>query len=168
MGRISVRYKINDPKSIYKPGDAISGKMWVENRAKKEKKLKIVYIGLISSYYKDSYHFNNDMPTIKTLEKWVMDEQSSIRSGQTKQYDFDLTLPDDFGYPKDPNIKNWILGLGFVQQTGRELSLGSNKADGVFLINTKAVKVETVDEYGLNKTSKEEPGKAKFFWEEDE
>ena len=92
LGKIYVRYKIDTPKSLYKPLDEINGTFWIENRGEKDKKLKSIELRLIEFFYKLTHPGKHAVWDIRmnTLKKYPIDKGKTIQSNETIQYGFKI------------------------------------------------------------------------------
>ncbi len=140
-GEIYISYEIPDIKGIYKPGDEISGKIKIENMKKKEAEFKTIEIQLNETYSEKEtkkLHIKGLesklwVPEGGTIKAWEIDSGLVLQSGETKEYDFNITLPQitpKFG----KNIKDWFCSLEFLEKTGLTKSLGAAKEEAIFAL----------------------------------
>jgi len=136
MGKIYVRYEIDNPKSIYKPLDEISGTFWIKNRGEKEKKLKKVEIRLVEWYYIVNLEVKKYfwVPRRNFLNTYPIDKGNPLKVGETMTFNFKIQLPKKWKPRNKHNVKDWHLVLGFFQKTGLAATVGADHETGNFVL----------------------------------
>ena len=139
MPNIYIKYTISNQKTIYNPGDIISGTFSLENRENQDQKLKKVEIKYVEFYYALQRiifkHVWN--PIMNTLKQRVVDKKRIIKAGETLEYAFKFKLPSTWKVQNSQKIKDWKLILCFFEKTGLVSSTG---IDGNGVYEVPAVK----------------------------
>ncbi|MBN1216358.1 MAG: hypothetical protein JXA99_13065 [Candidatus Lokiarchaeota archaeon] len=138
MPEIYISYNINDKKSMYNPGDIISGIFTLENRYFKEQKLKKVIIKYVEYYsLREHILFKHIWsPIMKTLKETVVDKGRIIKAYEKLNYSFKFKMPSEFKERNSPKIKDWKLILCFFEKTGLVSTTGA-EGNGVFEVPIK-------------------------------
>ncbi len=138
MPEIYISYDINDLKTIYNPGDIISGIFSLENRYYKEQKLKKVIIKYVEFYYKNEHILFKNVwnPIMNTLKEAVVDKGRIIKAYEKLDYSFKFKIPSEFTVRDSPKIKEWKLILCFFEKTGLVSTTGA-EGNGVFEVPIK-------------------------------
>ncbi len=133
-GEIYISYEIPDIKGAYKPGDEISGKIKIENMKTKEVEFKTIEIQLNDNYQrKETKKLIRGMenkiwvPEGSTIKAWEIDSGLVLQGGETKEYDFNLTLPQ-ITPQAGKDIRDWHCALEFLINN----SLGAAKEEAIF------------------------------------
>ena len=159
MGKIFCYYSILNAQQIYNPRDTITGIFVVENKGKegkKDQKLKKVEIHLTEKYqeFKVTQTTRSKIVVVKgqvttqkvpkthsawydhskTLAKYQMKKVGLIKSGEIKEFPFEIQLPTTWAPKISGNLRDWHLALEFKQKTGMTLNLGSNPESAYYVL----------------------------------
>ncbi|MBY9007929.1 MAG: hypothetical protein KGD63_14400 [Candidatus Lokiarchaeota archaeon] len=120
MANIYIDYNISNQKSIYQPGDIISGTFSLKNRGNQDEKLKKVIIKYVEYFYSRERVIIKRVwnPIIKTLKETVVDKGRIIKANEKLEYRFKFKLPISWKNRKSPKIKDWKISLCFFEKTG--------------------------------------------------
>ncbi len=135
-------YKIEKAPETLEPNDEIEGSFILENRGKKEKKLKKAFIRINELYlekviYKDpetgeeTKKYEERKKTMKTEEIVKGDK---IKAGEKKELDFKMKMPSSWSKKKRNKIKDWRLEMWFIQKSAMVASRGSHKDDATCVL----------------------------------
>ncbi len=141
-------YKIVKAPETLEPNDEIEGIFILENRGKKEKKLKKGFIRINELYlekviYKDpetgeeTKKYEERKKTMKTEEIVKGDK---IKAGEKKELDFKMKMPSSWSKKKKNKIEDWRLEMWFVQKSAMVASRGSHKDDATCVLPVKGSK----------------------------
>jgi hypothetical protein len=141
-------YKIEKAPETLEPNDEIEGIFILENRGKKEKKLKKGFIRINELYlekviYKDpetgeeTKKYEERKNTMKTEEIVKGDK---IKAGEKKELDFNMKMPSSWSKKKRNKIKDWRLEMWFIQKSAMVASRGSHKDDATCVLPVKGSK----------------------------
>ncbi len=141
-------YKIEKAPETLEPNDEIEGIFILENRGKKEKKLKKGFIRINELYlekviYKDpetgeeTKKYEERKNTMKTEEIVKGDK---IKAGEKKELDFKMKMPSSWSKKKRNKIKDWRLEMWFIQKSAMVASRGSHKDDATCVLPVKGSK----------------------------
>jgi len=141
-------YKIEKAPETLEPNDEIEGIFILENRGKKEKKLKKVFIRINELYlekviYKDpetgdeTKKYEERKKTMKTEEIVKGDK---LKAGEKKELEFKMKMPSSWSKKKKNKIKDWRLEMWFVQKSAMVASRGSHKDDATCVLPVKGSK----------------------------
>lgn len=129
MGKIFVDHKIESPtEGLVKPGDKIKGKVYIRSEEKKDKKLKEVEIRMFETFEDkrmvtnaDGEQEEQEFERKQKLKEWTVhkDKKAKIEAGETKEFDFEIELPEfDRKYKNGKKKKKWFVTLEIFQKTG--------------------------------------------------
>ena len=141
-------YKIEKAPETLEPNNEIEGIFILENRGKKEKKLKKAFIRINELYlekviYKDpetgeeTKKYEERKNTMKTEEIVKGDK---IKAGEKKELEFKMKMPSSWSKKKRNKIKDWRLEMWFVQKSAMVASRGSHKDDATCVLPVKGSK----------------------------
>ena len=141
-------YKIEKAPETLKPNDEIEGIFILENRGKKEKKLKKAFIRINELYlekviYKDpetgeeTKKYEERKKTMKTEEIVKGDK---LKAGERQELEFKMKMPSSWSKKKKNKIKDWRLEMWFVQKSAMVASRGSHKDDATCVLPVKGSK----------------------------
>ncbi|MFX1411116.1 MAG: hypothetical protein ACFFA6_12245 [Promethearchaeota archaeon] len=141
-------YKIENAPETLEPNDQIEGIFILENRGKKEKKLKKAFIRINELYlekviYRDpetgeeTKKYEDRKNTMKTEEIVKSDK---IKAGEKKEIDFKIKMPSSWSKKKKNKIKDWRLEMWFIQKSAMVASRGSHKDDATCVLPVKGSK----------------------------
>jgi hypothetical protein len=141
-------YKIEKAPETLEPNDEIEGIFIIENRGKKEKKLKKAFVTINELYlekmiYRDAEtgeetkKYEDRKNTLKTEEVTKGDK---IKPGEKKEIDFKIKMPSSWSKKKKNKIKDWRLEMWFVQKSAMVASRGSHKDDATCVLPVKGSK----------------------------
>jgi hypothetical protein len=141
-------YKIEKAPETLEPNDEIEGIFIIENRGKKEKKLKKAFIRINELYlekmiYRDAEtgeetkKYEDRKNTLKTEELIKGDK---IKPGEKKEIDFKIKMPSSWSKKKKNKIKDWRLEMWFIQKSAMVASRGSHKDDATCVLPVKGSK----------------------------
>jgi hypothetical protein len=141
-------YKIEKAPETLEPNDEIEGIFVIENRGKKEKKLKKAFVRINELYlekmiYRDAEtgeetkKYEDRKNTLKTEELIKGDK---IKPGEKKEIDFKIKMPSSWSKKKKNKIKDWRLEMWFVQKSAMVASRGSHKDDATCVLPVKGSK----------------------------
>ncbi|UCC20815.1 MAG: hypothetical protein JSV62_05920 [Promethearchaeota archaeon] len=141
-------YKIEKAPETLEPNDEIEGIFIIENRGKKEKKLKKAFIRINELYlekmiYKDpetgeeTKKYEDRKNTLKTEDIVKGDK---IKAGEKKEIKFKLNMPGSWSKKKKNKIKDWRLEMWFIQKSAMVGSRGSHKDDATCVLPVKGSK----------------------------
>ena len=141
-------YKIEKAPETLEPNDEIEGIFILENRGKKEKKLKKAFIRINELYlekviYKDpetgeeTKKYEERKKTMKTEEIVKGDK---LKAGEKKELEFKMKMPSSWSKKKKNKIKDWRLEMWFVQKSAMVASRGSHKDDATCVLPVKGSK----------------------------
>ena len=159
MGKIFCYYSILNAQHIYNPRDTIIGIFVIENKGKegkKDQKLKKVEIHLTENYeeFVVTQTTRSKMVVVrgkatmqkvpethsewhtrsKTLAKYQMKTVGLIKSGEIKEFPFEIQLPTTWTPKISGNLRDWHLALEFKQKTGMTVNLGSNPESAYYVL----------------------------------
>ncbi len=133
LSKIHCSYEIKDPKDELKPNDEIEGKFFIESKDKKDKKLKKALIKIVEIYsekiitHREGEEIKTWKDRQKDLKKFEIVKGETLKSGEKKEYDFQIKMPGTWTNKKKNKIKDWHLALFFIQKTGMVASRGADK-----------------------------------------
>jgi len=141
-------YKIEKAPETLKPNDEIEGIFILENRGKKEKKLKKAFIRINELYlekviYKDpetgeeTKKYEERKKTMKTEEIVKGDK---LKAGERQELEFKMKMASSWSKKKKNKIKDWRLEMWFVQKSAMVASRGSHKDDATCVLPVKGSK----------------------------
>ncbi|MFX0042440.1 MAG: hypothetical protein ACFE8L_05980 [Candidatus Hodarchaeota archaeon] len=141
-------YKIEKAPETLEPNDEIEGIFILENRGKKEKKLKKAFIKINELYlekmiYRDpetgeeTKKYEERKNTMKTEEVLKGDK---IKADEKKEINFKIKMPSSWSKKKKNKIKDWRLEMWFVQKSAMVASRGSHKDDATCVLPVKGSK----------------------------
>jgi len=141
-------YKIEKAPETLEPNDEIEGIFILENRGKKEKKLKKAFIRINELYlekviYKDpetgdeTKKYEERKNTMNTEEVIKGDK---IKAGEKKEINFKIKMPSSWSKKKKNKIKDWRLEMWFIQKSAMVASRGSHKDDATCVLPVKGSK----------------------------
>ena len=141
-------YKIEKAPETLEPNDEIEGIFIIENRGKKDKKLKKAFVRINELYlekviYRDAEtgeetkKYEDRKKTMKTEEVIKGDK---IKAGEKKEIKFKITMPSSWSRKKKNKIKDWRLEMWFVQKSAMVASRGSHKDDATCILHVKGSK----------------------------
>jgi hypothetical protein len=141
-------YKIEKAPETLEPNDEIEGVFILENRGKKDKKLKKATIKINELYlekmiYRDpesgeeTKKYEERKNTMKNEELVKGDK---IKAGEKKEIKFKINMPSSWSKKKKNKIKDWRLEMWFVQKSAMVASRGSHKDDATCVLPVKGSK----------------------------
>lgn len=141
-------YKIENAPETLEPNNEIEGIFIIENRGKKDKKLKKAFIKINELYLEKVIHrdaetgeetkkYEERKKTMKTEEVVKGDK---IKAGEKKEIKFKITMPSSWSKKKRNKIKDWRLEMWFVQKSAMVASRGSHKDDATCVLPVKGSK----------------------------
>jgi hypothetical protein len=141
-------YKIEKAPETLEPNDEIEGIFIIENRGKKEKKLKKAFVRINELYlekmiYKDAEtgeetkKYEDRKNNLKTEEVVKGDK---IKAGEKKEIKFNINMPSSWSKKKKNKIKDWRLEMWFIQKSAMVASRGSHKDDATCVLPVKGSK----------------------------
>ncbi len=141
-------YKIEKAPETLQPNDEIEGIFIMENRGKKDKKLKKAFIELKELYSEKVVTTNREtgeetkkyVDRTKELEEYQIVKGDKIKSGEKKEFKFTIKMPGSWSHKKKNKIKEWRLELWFNQKTAMMASRGSQKNDATCVLPVKGTK----------------------------
>ena len=141
-------YKITKAPETLQPNDEIEGIFIVENKGKKDKKLKKALIR-INELYREKIVWTDEETgekqkrydkRKKEMKTFEIVKGDKIKSGERKELDFKIKMPSSWSKKKKSKIKDWRLELWFVQKTAMVGSRGSDKDDATCVLPVKGSK----------------------------
>jgi len=141
-------YKIEKAPETLQPNDEIEGIFIMENRGKKDKKLKKAFIELKELYSEKVVTKNHEtgeetkkyVDRTKELNEYQVVKGDRIKSGEKKEFNFSIKMPGSWSHKKKNKIKEWRLELWFNQKTAMVASRGSHKDDATCVLPVKGSK----------------------------
>ena len=141
-------YKIEKAPETLEPNDEIEGIFILENRGKKDKKLKKAVIR-INELYREKI-IRRDPETgeeTKTYEERKNEMKTEeilkgdkLKAGEKKEEKFKIKMPSSWSKKKKNKIKDWRLEMWFVQKSAMVASRGSHKDDATCILPVKGSK----------------------------
>ena len=141
-------YKITKAPETLQPNDEIEGIFILENKGKKDKKLKKALIR-INELYREKVVWT-DQETgekqkkyeerKKEMKTFEIVKGDKIKGGEKKELEFKIKMPSSWSKKKKNKIKDWRLELWFVQKTAMVPSRGSDKDDATCVLPVKGSK----------------------------
>lgn len=156
MKNIFCYYNIVNPPEFYRPNDEISGVFYIENKGKKEKKLKKIEIRLYEVYQeykvkntttKKFVRVGGEVTIVKvpeTTASWVNRSKSLIKykkkpkeiikPGEIKEFPFKFKLPSTWSPKISQTFKDWHFALVFRKKTGLKTNLGATPNTAYYVL----------------------------------
>ena len=143
-------YKIEKAPETLKPNDEIEGIFIIENRGKKDQKLKKAFIEIKEIYLEKVVSTNPETgektksypERRKELDEIEVVKGDKIKAGEKKELKFKVKMPGSWSNKKKNKIKEWRLELWFNQKTKMVASRGSHKEDATCVLPVKGSKRE--------------------------
>ena len=122
LKRFDSHFEIFEPNSIVNPNAVVIGCFSIQNKEKREKRIKQLEIQLLESFKK----FSGIVPSIwgswdrktKVLDSWIIEERIRIEAGNFRKFNFKIKLPNTWEPKKGKNFQDWHLSLNFLAKIG--------------------------------------------------
>ncbi len=175
--KIHITYEIYDPPSIVYPNDTLSGKITLSNTGNKEKKLKKVYIELLSRFEHYERLSEHDPDSLFTRKRWMeqsiflkkyrLEHPQFIKSGEKIEIGFVIQLPSKWKPIKGKKYRDWHLALFFLQKTGLISNVGTHSKDAICILPVEQSDIppsqiflkKTGSSIDMSREFQEQPGK---------
>jgi len=142
-------YKIEKAPETLEPNDEIEGIFILENRGKKDKKLKKAVIR-INELYREKIirrdpESGEETKTYEERKNEIKTEEilkgDKLKAGEKKEIKFKIKMPGSWSKKKRNKIKDWRLEMWFVQKSAMVASRGSQKDDATCILPVKGSKL---------------------------